>query len=197
MYPIVLQLENIPCLIVGGGAVAERKALGLLQAGAEVTVISLSLSRVLEALSDEGRIQHIDRAYEAGDSRRYRLVVAATDDHELNHLIFREAESQGILVNCVDDPENCNFYVPSVIRRGNLLLAISTSGTVPAMAKALRRFLEKKFYPGFAEDVEELRAVRKATLQERELNRQQKDQDYTQILQSKIDEIISKMERSC
>ena len=197
MYPIVLKLENSPCLIVGGGTVAERKVLGLLQAGANVTIISLSLSKGLEVLRDEGRIHHIDRAYKEGDSSKYRLVVAATDDRKLNHLIFREAESHGTLVNCVDDPDNCNFFVPSVTRRGNLLLAISTSGTVPALAKALRKFFEKKFYPEFSEDLEELRTVRKAILREREPDRQQKVQDSAQILQQKIDAIISKMEKLC
>jgi precorrin-2 dehydrogenase/sirohydrochlorin ferrochelatase len=193
----MLRLKHKPCLIVGGGAVAERKTLGLLQAGAEVTVISPSISGELESLRDEGRIRHLGRVYEAGDLGRYRLVVAATDDRKLNHQIFREAENRGILVNCVDDPENCNFFVPAVIRRGSLILAISTSGTVPALAKALRRFFERKFYTGFAQDLEELRAVRSTARGQHETDRRPMEEDYKDVLQEKIDTIIKKLEKSC
>jgi siroheme synthase-like protein len=142
-YPIVLvNLENV--IVVGGGAVATRKVQGLLDAGAEsVTVIAPQLTAQIETWVAQNRIVPIRRAYQHGDLANARLVIAATDNESVNEMVWREAREQNILVNAVDDPPHCTFHVPAVVRRGNLAIAISTGGASPALAKHMRRELER------------------------------------------------------
>jgi precorrin-2 dehydrogenase/sirohydrochlorin ferrochelatase len=197
MYPIILRLQNSSCLVVGGGKVAERKVRSLLEAGAEVTIISPEVSPKLNSLHQNGNIQWFNRVYQAGDLKPYRLIIAATNDHDVNRQIFEEANTQQALINSVDDPENCNFYVPALLKRGQLMLAISTSGAVPALAKALRRFFEKKLYPGIERDIEQVQALRRDIVQQAGSDEGQKKQMYKQVLQPKVDEIIEKMDEQC
>ncbi len=141
-YPVFLNLKGKKCIVIGGGEVAERKVLSLLQAQAEVTVISPSLTEELGSLKIHNRITHIARKYREGDLEGAFLVIAATSDEEVNSRVFNEAEKRGIPVNVVDSPGLCRFIVPSVIRRGPLTIAISTSGVSPAMARTLRQEIE-------------------------------------------------------
>lgn len=142
-YPIVLvELDNV--IVIGGGAVATRKVQGLLAAGvAPVTVIAPQLTAQLETWVAQNRITPIRRAYQPGDLANARLVIAATDDAAVNESIWREARERDILINAVDDPPHCTFHVPAVLRRANLTIAISTAGTSPALAKYVRRELER------------------------------------------------------
>ncbi len=160
MYPIFLKLESVPCLVVGGGAVAARKVRGLLAAGARVTVVSPEAEAELKALAREGSLTWRQRPYQAGDLAGFRLTIAATSSAKVNARVYEEALAQGALVNSVDDPRHSSFFVPSVVRRGLLTLAISTSGAVPYLARRLREHLESRFYPELAREVEELQAVR-------------------------------------
>ncbi len=160
MYPIFLKLENVPCLVVGGGAVAARKVRGLLASGARVTVVSPEAAEELAALARAGRIEWRRRAFAPGDLEGFRLAIAATNRPEVNSRVYEEALASGGLVNAVDDPQHSSFFVPSVVRRGLLTLAISTSGAVPYLARRLREHLEGRFYPELAREVEELAAVR-------------------------------------
>ena len=141
-YPLFLELAGRACLVVGGGTVAQRKVEGLLEGGAEVTVVSPRLCKGLKTLAQQGHICALTRRYRRGDLRGKTLVVAATNDPQVNGQVAADAQQQGILVNGVDRPELCSFIVPSVIRRGDLVLAISTGGKSPAVAKRLRRELE-------------------------------------------------------
>jgi precorrin-2 dehydrogenase/sirohydrochlorin ferrochelatase len=141
-YPVFLNLREKKCIVIGGGEVAERKVLSLLQAHAEVTVISPSLTEELESLRLQNNITHIPREYREGDLDGAFLVIAATSDEEVNRRVFDEAEKRGILVNVVDSPGLCRFIVPSVIRREPLTIAISTSGVSPAIARTLREEIE-------------------------------------------------------
>ncbi len=160
MYPIFLKLENVPCLVVGGGAVAARKVRGLLAAGARVTIVCPEAVEELADLARGARISWRQRPYLAGDLAGFRLAIAATSCAKVNAQVYEEALAQGALVNSVDDPRHSSFFVPSVVRRGLLTLAISTSGAVPYLARRLREHLEGRLYPELAQEVEELRAVR-------------------------------------
>jgi len=141
-YPVFLSLEGRPCLVVGGGAVAEGKVRGLLTAGASVTVVSPVLVQQLDELAGEGRIRHLRRHYQTDDVEGMTLVMAATDDGDVNARVTEDCRRRGVWINSADDPPNCDFILPSVIRRGRLTLATSTAGASPALARRLREELE-------------------------------------------------------
>ena len=136
-YPLFLELTGQPVVVVGAGRVAGRKIRSLLAAGARITVISPRATRLPE------NIRWIRRRYRRGDLAGARLVVAATDDLEVNQLVCTEAKRRRQLVNCIAPPSAGNFIVPAVARRGNLAIAISTDGMSPSLAKRLRRDLER------------------------------------------------------
>ncbi|HZP26144.1 MAG TPA: bifunctional precorrin-2 dehydrogenase/sirohydrochlorin ferrochelatase [Dehalococcoidia bacterium] len=141
-YPIFLDLKDRPAVIIGGGEVAWRKAQGLLEAGAAITVISPALHPELAALKGSGSLHHLEREYRAGDLSGFLLAFVATNDHDLNRTVAEEGKQLGVLVNAVDDPPNCDFVMPSIIRRGDLTLAISTGGGSPAAARRVREDME-------------------------------------------------------
>jgi precorrin-2 dehydrogenase/sirohydrochlorin ferrochelatase len=143
-FPIFLDLRGKLCVIAGGGRVAERKARKLLEAGARVRVVSPELTAGLHQLKWEGKILHRERRFQARDLGNAHLAIAATDDRELNRRICQLCGKRRIWVNGVDDPLHSSFIFPSVVKKGDLVLAISTSGKSPAMARALRRKLEKE-----------------------------------------------------
>jgi precorrin-2 dehydrogenase/sirohydrochlorin ferrochelatase len=151
LYPVMLDLAGRPCLVVGGGAVAERKVEGLLAAGARVTVVSPWLSDGLLASASEGRLHWTPRRYRAGDVAGFRLVMVATNDPVLNLDVAREARESGVWVNSADDPARCDFTLPSVLRRGSLTVSVSTGGGSPALARLVREELEALVPPDYAE----------------------------------------------
>lgn len=148
-YPLFMDIEGKPCLVVGGGAIAEQKVLSLLDCGARVTVISPDLTPALQSLSADELIWK-QRNYASGDVDGYLLVICATDDTLVNGQVFREAETRNIPSNVVDVPPLCRFIVPSIVRQGHLCIAVSTGGTSPTMARQIRRTLEKQFGPEYA-----------------------------------------------
>jgi len=141
-YPISLDMSNRPCLVIGGGAVAARKAEALLDVGALVTVISPKLTEQLSSRVGKGKIDHIAREYQNGDLDGYAIVFVATDNNDVNKAVAQEGRSRRIWVNAADDPENCDFILPSVLRRGDLTVAVGTGGASPALAKVIREDLE-------------------------------------------------------
>jgi len=130
---------------VGGGEVAERKVERLLDFGARVAVIGKKLTPRLETMKKEGRINHIDADYDKEYIIDAFLVIGATDRDDVNAKISRDGREKGILVNIVDDPDKCDFILPSLLQRGDLLIAVSTGGKSPALAKKLREDLEKLY----------------------------------------------------
>ena len=136
-YPVNLKIQNRKCVVIGGGTVAERKVLSLLACGAAVTVISPELTTALRQLAKDGTLIHIARPYQAGDAGDFFIAVCATNNLQVNALVFREAEESGTLVNVVDDPQLCSFTLPAQVARGDLLLTVSTGGKSPALAKLL------------------------------------------------------------
>jgi siroheme synthase-like protein len=143
-YPVNLVIEGRPCLVVGAGAVAARKVAGLLACGAVVTVVAPEVGEEIESWAATGRIALLRRPYEAGEVAGYRLVMAATDDRAVNALVFADGEAAGVWVNSADDPATCSFTLPSVVRRGPLVVTVATGGHSPALAAWLRGRLERE-----------------------------------------------------
>ena len=141
-YPVMLDLSARPCLVVGGGAVAERKVEGLVEVEARITVVSPSLTHSLLRLASDAHFRWRPREYVAGDAAGFALVMVATDDVSVNAVVAAECRERGILVNCADDPARCDFILPSVLKRGALTVAVSTGGASPTMARLVREELE-------------------------------------------------------
>jgi len=144
-YPIMLKVGGKRCVVVGGGKVAERKTKMLLECNASVCVISPHLSPELDRLLEERHIQNVARDYCPGDLDGALLAVAATDDPEINEQVSHEGREKGVLVNIADDLENSSFILPSALRRGDVVIAISTSGRSPALSRKIRTVLEQSY----------------------------------------------------
>ncbi len=150
-YPTTLvDLDKTPCVVVGGGEVAARKVAALREAGARPIVISPRLVDALRRQAERGEIDVVEREYQPDDLAGVRLVIAATDDAAINETVWQEARAAGCLVNVVDDPARCNFYVPATVRRGALTLSISTGGHSPLLARRIRESLEGQFDAAYA-----------------------------------------------
>ena len=144
LYPLFLDIGGRVCVVVGGGRVAERKVRGLLRSHGQVKVVSPEVTKGLEKLEREGRIAVVRKSFEARDLDGAFLVFAATGRKDVNETVKAEAEKRRILVNVVDDPLLCDFFVPSTVRRRALTIAISTSGTSPLASKMIRREMERR-----------------------------------------------------
>ncbi len=146
-YPVFLDLGGRLVVIVGGGAVAERKVVTLGEYAPRIRVIAPEVTPVLEDLARSGAIDLERRGYVRGDLTGAFLVVCATDSEEVNRAVHAEAEERGVLVNVVDVPDLCSFIVPSIVRRGTLSVAISTGGAAPTVAKRLRKHVQDHLGP--------------------------------------------------
>ena len=165
LYPIFMQLKGKRCVIIGGGSVAQRKLQGLLAAGAdEIWVISPSLTPQLVSLASDGEINWFQREYNDGDLASASLVFAATNDKRLNAEIAAAANRLGILVNAVDDADKGSFISPSIVRRGDLLLAVTASGASPSLSQQIKKELEALYGPEYEEITIVLRRFREKVL---------------------------------
>jgi siroheme synthase-like protein len=159
-YPIFIDMSRRRCVVIGGGAVAQRRIKGLLAAGAAVTVVSPLITDALGDLVAQGALRHVARVYQAGDLAGCQLAFVATGDSEVNQAVVSEAQLRGVWINSADDPENCDFILPAVVRRGELSIAISTGGASPATTRAVREELENYFTADYARLVQIAGAVR-------------------------------------
>ena len=148
-YPILVELQGRKVLVVGGGSVAQRKIETLLEYGAHVQIISRELTPVLKEHLEEKRVELLAQEFRENYMEGAFMVIAATDDPLLNQRISEKARERELLVNAVDQPSDCTFIVPSILRRGDLLIAVSTSGKSPALAKKVREDLEERFGPEY------------------------------------------------
>jgi precorrin-2 dehydrogenase/sirohydrochlorin ferrochelatase len=148
-YPVNLVLRGRRVLVVGGGRVATQKVRGLLDADATVHVVAPAFEPELDELADAGRITRDVRPYRSGEVSGYRLVVSATGDPAVDGQVFAEAEEAEVWVNSADDPAHCAFTLPAKVRRGDILVAVSTSGRSPALATWMRRQLEAELGPEY------------------------------------------------
>jgi precorrin-2 dehydrogenase len=144
-FPIFLDMTRRRCLVIGGGAVAERKIASLLEAEAEVTVLSPDVTENVADWSKRNLIRLVPRRYRTGDVDGFELAFVATDDPQVNGAVYRDGRNRNVWVNSADDPARCDFILPSVLRRGELTIAVSTSGSSPALARTIREELELYF----------------------------------------------------
>lgn len=142
LLPVMLRIEGKKCAVVGGGEVAAQKVKQLLECSASVFVVSPDLCEELAEMANREQIQWLPMRYEPSVLEGAFLVFACTDDTEVNRRVFADCQAHKIWCNVVDVPELCNFYMPSILRRGDLVIAVSTSGNSPAFARKVRLFLE-------------------------------------------------------
>jgi precorrin-2 dehydrogenase / sirohydrochlorin ferrochelatase len=164
LFPMFLKLEGKRCLVVGAGKVGEPKIAGLIDTGAFVQVIALEASAAVHEWATNGAITLEVREFVPEDLDGAFLAVVATASRPLNENIYQHAHRRGVLCNVVDVPELCDFYYPAVLRRGDLQIAVSTSGQSPSLAQKIRQQLEQQFDPGYARWVAELGATRRLVL---------------------------------
>jgi precorrin-2 dehydrogenase/sirohydrochlorin ferrochelatase len=160
LFPMFLKLARRQCLVVGAGKIAEEKIEGLLSTGAEIRVVAPEATARVKNLAQTKQIRWDARRFRSSDLKGAFLVVAATSSPALHTKIYTEARRQGVLCNVVDDPAHCDFYYGSVVRRGALQIAISTSGQSPALAQRLRKRLEQQFGPDYEAWIETLGEAR-------------------------------------
>jgi precorrin-2 dehydrogenase/sirohydrochlorin ferrochelatase len=189
-FPLFIELRNRKVLVVGGGQVAERKVASLLQAQATVTVVAPDLTPHLKQLAASGSIRALRRKFEEADLQDAVLVISATDDTETQERVAALARAHGILINTVDQPRLCDFIVPSVVRHGDVIAAISTSGKSPALAAALRARVENVITKDAARAAKLLGAIR-TEVHARFTDTTQRKKAFERIVESGILEWIS------
>jgi precorrin-2 dehydrogenase/sirohydrochlorin ferrochelatase len=163
-YPVSLDMTDKRCVIIGGGAVAERKAERMIECNAQVVVVSRSLTPVLEDRKKTNTIEHIDADYEKKTLRGAFMVIGATDRDDVNAQVSQDALSLGILVNIVDDPDRCNFILPSLLQQGDLSIAVSTGGKSPALARKIKEDLQQLYGPEYESLLTIMGSLRKKIL---------------------------------
>lgn len=179
-YPIFLDISKKPCLVIGGGKVAERKVNILLKFSGIIKVVSPRITKTLQRLAEKGRIHVSLKEYSTGDLNGVALVFAATNNESINQKIFKDAEKHNIPVNVVDNPSLCNFIVPSIVKKDPILIAISTSGVLPFLSKRLRKDIAESItrdYVRYADIVGRLR---------KQLIMKVQDKKLRQIIMKKI-----------
>jgi precorrin-2 dehydrogenase/sirohydrochlorin ferrochelatase len=168
-FPIFLEMTGRRALVIGGGAVAERKIASLLEAGAQVTVISPDVTETIARWSKEKSINLTARCYQPGDLAGYELAFVATGDEAVSSRAYNEGQERGVWVNAADDPAHCDFILPSVLRRGDLTVAVSSGGGSPALARTIREELEIHLSQEY-EQLAKLAAEARVELHKRSLN---------------------------
>jgi len=190
-YPIFVQLEGMTALVVGGGGVARRKVETLLAFGAQVSIVSRDLVPELRQWVNDGAIRFLGRDMADSFFDQVSLVIAATDDAELNRRVSEGARKRGLLVNAVDQPADCTFIVPSIVQRGDLLIAVSTSGKSPALSKKIRKSLEAQFGDEYARFLTLMGRVRRAVM-DMGLPQEENSRIFHEIVDSDIMEALAR-----
>jgi precorrin-2 dehydrogenase / sirohydrochlorin ferrochelatase len=174
LYPVMINIEGKKAVVIGGGTVALRKVKDLLESGATVKVIAPAIHGEIADLADSypGKIDIFRREYRTGDCEGALIVFSATDDETVNRAVYAEASAENILINAVDDPPNCSFFMPSWFNRNGLIVSVSTSGISPSMSARIRRDIERSI-PGSVDDA--LAALQQARIIIRE------DTDFSDV----------------
>ena len=193
-YPVFLDLKNKKCVVIGGGSVAERKAVTLLSCKADICVISPEITSRLRELAKKKRLRYIKKRYEDKDIRDAFLVVAATNNREANKAVFAAAKKYKCLLNIVDKPDDSNFIVPSLISRGDLTIAVSTGGKSPALAKQIRKELQEIYGKEYQIFIKAMGRVREKVLKSMPSEKARK-QIFTKLAKSNIINLLKKGNR--
>lgn len=190
-YPIMLDIRRRPALVIGGNGVAAEKAAALSASGAQVTVLNADFCPELLALAEQGAITLRQKAYATGDLAGAFIVVAATTyDPQLSEAIWHEAQKRGQLVNIVDVPTRCNFIVPSILRRGQLTISVSTEGASPSLSKRIRQRLEGLF-PAAYDSYMQLAVVARTHLRQHGISYAQRDAFFGEYYHSEILKLLA------
>ena len=184
-YPLMLDVRGRQAIVIGGDRVAAEKAAALAASGAFVSVLSQEFCAELLALAEQKRVTLRRKAYEPGDLAGAFVVIAATNDLQLIQAIWAETQERGQPVNIVDVPEYCSFILPSVLRRGQLTIAVSTEGTNPGLAKRIRQSLEELFPPAYGTYIQ-LAALARAYLRENGLSYDRRDDFFGDFFTSDV-----------
>ncbi|MGA3294589.1 MAG: bifunctional precorrin-2 dehydrogenase/sirohydrochlorin ferrochelatase [Candidatus Acidiferrales bacterium] len=195
LFPAFLKLAGRRCLVAGAGPVAEEKIDGLLRAGARIRVVAPDATRRIQALARAKKIRWDRREFRPPDLDGVFLVVAATSSPALHARIYRESRRREVLCNVVDDPEHCDFYYGSVVRRGALQIAISTAGHSPALAQRLRKQLERKFGDEYKQWLAELGKARKKLFAQKISPRRRKALLHRLASQASFEDFLRKRKR--
>ena len=186
MFPIMLQLKDRSCLVVGGGGVALRKTLSLVEEDARVTVVAPEAVESLETMAADGRITLEKRPYRRGEATGYTLVFTATDSREVNRQVYEDAHGAGIWVNAADEPESCSFHLPARVQREPLQLTIASGGEAPFAVRRLRQLLERRFGPEWAEWLEAASRFR-TRVRKMNLRPEQAEDCYDRFFEATVD----------
>jgi siroheme synthase-like protein len=164
LFPLFLKLEGKRCLVVGAGLIGLEKVESLLRCGASIRVVAPHAVARVQQLSSGGEIEWIARRFEPEDVAGCDLIIAATDDRQVNQAVFEEASRRSILCNTADDPPLCDFFFGSIVQRGDLQIAISTAGQSPALAQRLRREIDAQLPADLGTWLDDLGQLRREVL---------------------------------
>lgn len=165
LFPLFLKLEGKRCLVVGAGLIGLEKVQSLLRCGASIQMIAPQAVARLQQLSSRGEIEWLARRFEPEDAAGCDLIIAATNDRQVNQAVFEEASRRSILCNTADDPPLCDFFFGSIVQRGDLQIAISTAGQSPALAQRLRREIDAQLPADLGTWLDDLGQLRREVLQ--------------------------------
>jgi siroheme synthase-like protein len=165
LFPLFLKLGGKRCLVVGAGLIGLEKVESLLRCGASVRVVAPQAVARVQQLSSRGEIEWLARRFEPEDATGCALIIAATNDRQVNQSVFEEAARRSILCNTADDPPLCDFFFASIVQRGDLQIAISTAGQSPALAQRLRREMDAQLPPDLGTWLDDLGQLRREVLQ--------------------------------
>lgn len=204
LYPINVSLAGKRCLIIGGGKVAERKAASLLQYDPCLCIVSPLVEEQIQQWASDGLLEWIPRAFAEADLDQVFMVFIATNDNQVNQAVAALCRARGILVNAVDDPPNCDFYVPSVLRRNALTVAVSTEGKSPLYAARLRRELEEiitddhgKFVDRLGQLRQEIKNTDLKIEQRKQLLEKLVNSDILELIQAGLDDKVEERIKEC
>ncbi len=190
-YPVFLDISGKECLVVGAGSVALRKIAALLQAQARVIVVSPDVSADLLQLVDEKKVTLYRRSYENDDTQGAALVFACTNDHGVNDMVRQDAVKRGIPVNVIDNPAACDFIVPSTVRKGDITIAMSTSGDLPLLSRKLREKIEEVVTDDYVDYLRIIGSFRKELI--RTVTEEKKRRDIMKKIDAmEISDVLSK-----
>lgn len=195
LFPIFLKLAGRRVLVVGAGKVAEGKIESLIETGASIRVIAPRLSERVQELAKSGSITLEEREFQPADLDGAFIVIVATSATAVNELVYREAQRQGLLCNVVDVPDQCDFFYPAVVRRGDLQIAVSTSGQSPSLAQKIRRQLERQYGEGYAAWLAELGETRREVLKSNLHSEQKRFLLQSLASREALEELLSKNRR--
>lgn len=188
-YPLFADLHGRRCVVIGGGLVAQRKVTALLQYGADITLVSPTATKRLLTYARQGRIRHVARRFRPLDLHGAWLVYAATDDARINEQVFRHASRRRIFTNVVDQKLLCSFIAPSIVKRGALVIAVSTGGASPTIAKRLRRQLQQAIGTEYGRMVRLLKGLREVA-KRRMPNYDDRKRYFDQLVQGRVFDLV-------